>query len=119
MRYTHAITAVDGKLLDAIADLEDTLRGKTETAILSFLTGKWEDNSGISRVPIRFPTSLADSIIEFYDLAIDRLLVIPRNKYPKEDFYQLKAPEQMTEVTKIYTALDKLDEKDLKLKKNW
>ena len=109
MRYSYAITPLD-ELLDAIATLDKNQTGATSHAVLSYLQSKWEDSAGMTLVPLRFPTSMAAGVIEFYDLSLERLRVVPKNRYASEDYYELEAPEKFTEVTKIINALDKLDE---------
>ena len=110
MRYSYAITPLDDKLLDAITTLDKNQIGGTNHAVLSYLQSKWEDSAGMTLIPLRFPTSMAEGVIEFYELSLERLRVIPKNKYATEDYYELEAPEKFTEVTKIINALDKLDE---------
>jgi hypothetical protein len=108
-RFRYAITESDAKVLGALAEIIPGLAGATDAAILGHLSGLYQNNQGLTAVPIQFPSSLMTQTIEFYDIEIERLTVVPKHTLPKRDCYSLKGPNEFTDVSQILDAIEQID----------
>jgi hypothetical protein len=109
-RFRYAITETDTKVLAAVAELIPAVKGKSESVVLKYLAEKHENNQGLIQIPLQFPSSIINSTIEFYDIDLERLVVVAKYKLPKKDCFSLRGPGELTDVTHLLDAIEQLDE---------
>ena len=107
-RFRYAITEVDVKLLGALGEIMSNLKGSTEAVILRHLSTKYQDNRVLTVIPLQFLSSLMTQTIEFYDIDIERLTVVPKYQLAKKDCFSLRGPDEFNDVSHLLNAIDEL-----------